>query len=93
MIREMVEILHGRGLQFVVILLCLPFLTPVTIPGISMPFGLAIALCGLRIAFGHKPWLPGLRSEQTHFVFGAGKDGPFRLQDLREGGKGDAAAA
>jgi hypothetical protein len=58
MIREMVDILHGRGLQFVVILLCLPFLTPVTLPGISMPFGLAIALCGLRIAFGHKPWLP-----------------------------------
>jgi hypothetical protein len=58
MIREMVEILHGRGLQFVVILLCLPFLTPVTIPGVSTPFGLAIALCGLRIAFGHKPWLP-----------------------------------
>ena len=59
MIREMVEILHGRGLQFVVILLCLPFLAPVTIPGVSIPFGLAIALCGLRIAFGHKPWLPG----------------------------------
>ena len=58
MIREMVEILPGRGLQFVVILLCLPFLTPVTLPGISMPFGLAIALCGVRIAFGHKPWLP-----------------------------------
>jgi hypothetical protein len=30
----------------------------VTIPGISMPFGLAIALSGLRIAFGHRPWLP-----------------------------------
>jgi hypothetical protein len=58
MVREMVEILHGRGLQFMVILLCLPFLTPVTLPGLSMPFGLAIALCGLRIAFGHKPWLP-----------------------------------
>ena len=57
-IREMIEILHGRGLQFVVILLCLPFLAPVTVPGISIPFGLAIALCGLRIAFGHKPWLP-----------------------------------
>ena len=54
----MIEILHGRGLQFVVILLCLPFLAPVTVPGISIPFGLAIALCGLRIAFGHKPWLP-----------------------------------
>jgi hypothetical protein len=58
MIREMVEILHGRGLQFAVILLCLPFLAPVTVPGISIPFGLAIALCGLRIAFGHRPWLP-----------------------------------
>jgi hypothetical protein len=58
MIREMVEILPGRGLQFIVILLCLPFLTPVTVPGISMPFGLAIALCGVRIAFGRKPWLP-----------------------------------
>ncbi|HEY5744070.1 MAG TPA: exopolysaccharide biosynthesis protein, partial [Terrimicrobiaceae bacterium] len=35
-----------------------PFLTPVTIPGVSIPFGLAISLCGFRIAFGHKPWLP-----------------------------------
>ena len=57
-VREMVKILHGRGLQFVVILLCLPFLLPVSIPGISMPFGLAIAVSGLRIAFGHRPWLP-----------------------------------
>jgi hypothetical protein len=58
-IREIVKILRGRGLQLVVIVLCLPFLTPVTLPGISIPFGLAIALCGLRIAFGREPWLPG----------------------------------
>lgn len=58
LIREMIEILQGRGLQMVIVLLCLPFLSPVTIPGISTPFGLAIAICGLRIAFGHKPWLP-----------------------------------
>jgi hypothetical protein len=64
-IREMIEILHGRGLQFVVILLCLPFLAPVTVPGISIPFGLAIALCGLRIAFGHKPWLPAFILNHT----------------------------
>ncbi len=64
-IREMIEILHGRGLQFVVILLCLPFLAPVTVPGISIPFGLAIALCGLRIAFGHKPWLPAFILNRT----------------------------
>lgn len=59
-IREMVEILRGRGLQMMIVLLCLPFLSPVTIPGISTPFGLAIALCGFRIAFGHKPWLPAV---------------------------------
>lgn len=58
-IREMVEALQGRGLQMVIILLCLPFLTPVTIPGISIPFGFAIMLSGVRIAFGHRPWLPG----------------------------------
>ncbi len=57
-VREMVEIMQGRGLQMMVILLCLPFLTPVTIPGISIPFGAAIFICGIRIAFGHKPWLP-----------------------------------
>lgn len=57
-IREMIGILRGRGLQMMIVLLCLPFLSPVTIPGISIPFGLAIALCGLRIGFGHKPWLP-----------------------------------
>lgn len=58
-IRRMVDILQGRGLLMVVILLCLPFLTPMTIPGISIPFGLAIAFTGIRIAFGRKPWLPG----------------------------------
>lgn len=57
-IRDMIEILRGRGLQMMIALLCLPFLSPVTIPGISLPFGLAIALCGLRIGLGHKPWLP-----------------------------------
>ncbi len=60
LVGDMVKILQGRGLQVIVILLCLPFLSPVSIPGISVPFGLAIALSGLRIAFGKKPWLPGM---------------------------------
>ncbi len=57
-IGQMVEILRGRGLYMIVILLCLPFLSPVSVPGISMPFGLAIAFSGLRIAFGREPWVP-----------------------------------
>ncbi len=64
-VRDMVEVLQGRGIQMVVILLCLPFLTPVAIPGISVPFGLAIALSGIRIACGHKPWLPRFILDRT----------------------------
>jgi len=55
------DILHhtrGRGLQTISIILCLPFLSPVALPGLSIPFGIAIAICGLRIAFRHQPWLP-----------------------------------
>jgi len=58
-VREMVAIMHGRGLQMIIVLLCLPFVAPVSIPGLAIPFGVAIAFCGLRVAFGHKPWLPG----------------------------------
>ncbi len=54
----MVQILQGRGLLMIVILLCLPFLSPVSVPGISIPFGLAIAFSGMRIAFGREPWIP-----------------------------------
>ncbi len=57
-IGQMVRILQGRGLHLIVILLCLPFLRPVSVPGISIPFGLAIAYSGLRIAFGREPWIP-----------------------------------
>lgn len=57
-IGQMVRILQGRGLHLIVILLCLPFLSPVSVPGISIPFGLAIAYSGLRIAFGREPWIP-----------------------------------
>ena len=58
-VREMVEVMQGRGLHLIILLLCLPFLSPVTIPGLSLPFGLAILGCGFRIGFGHQPWLPG----------------------------------
>jgi hypothetical protein len=39
-------------------LLALPFCTPVPLPGLSTPLGLVIALIGVRLALGEKPWLP-----------------------------------
>lgn len=48
----------GRGLFLFIILLCLPFVTPVSIPGVSNVFGVILGLLGLRMAFGLPPCLP-----------------------------------
>ena len=55
---EVVEILQGRAWSLVLILLVLPFITPVPMPLLSVPFGVAIALISLRLALGQRPWLP-----------------------------------
>lgn len=57
-LRTVVEHLHFRGLPALIVLLCVPFLFPVAIPGLSVPFGIAIALCGLRLGLGHNFWMP-----------------------------------
>ena len=40
------------------ILLSLPFLLPVALPGLSTPFGLGVAGIAIQLAFGRMPWLP-----------------------------------
>lgn len=57
-VRRIVEHLHFRGLPALVVLLCVPFLFPMAIPGLSIPFGVAIALCGLRLGIGRGFWMP-----------------------------------
>ena len=57
-LREVLAVLHGRGFVLLVLLLALPFSTPIPLPGLSTPFGLVIALIALRLALGQKPWLP-----------------------------------
>ena len=53
-----VEHLHFRGLPTLIVLLCVPFLFPLPLPGLSIPFGVAIALCGLRLGLGQNLWMP-----------------------------------
>jgi hypothetical protein len=55
---EAVVVLQGRAWTLVLILLALPFITPIPLPFLSTPFGVAIALISLRLALGQKPWLP-----------------------------------
>ncbi len=55
---EVIEVVQGRAWTLVLILLALPFITPVPLPFVSTPFGLSIALIAFRLALGQKPWLP-----------------------------------
>lgn len=55
---EIVALMRQRAYSFLLLLIALPFCTPVPLPGLSTPFGLVIAFIGLRIACGLAPWLP-----------------------------------
>jgi hypothetical protein len=57
-LREVVAAVRHRSYTMLLILLTFPFCTPVPLPGVSLPFGLAVAFIGLRLALGQKPWLP-----------------------------------
>lgn len=53
------HILAGRGFATLILILALPFVQPIPVPGLSVPFGLAIIALGLRLALGSKAGLPG----------------------------------
>ena len=55
-IAEIEQILRGRGVAMLILLLASPFVIPT--PGLSVPFGIAICLLGLRIAVGGRSALP-----------------------------------
>jgi hypothetical protein len=55
---QLEAILQGRGFALFILLLSLPFLFPIAIPGLSVPFGLVIMFIGVRIGTGRKPALP-----------------------------------
>jgi hypothetical protein len=62
---EILDRLKDRGHMMFIIVIIGPFLFLPTTFGLSAPIGLAIAIIGLCITIGIKPWLPGfiLRKE------------------------------
>ncbi len=58
-VNQLLDRTGGRGLFLVVILLCLPFVAPVSVPGMSTPFGVLIAVMASRFARGKPPHVPG----------------------------------
>jgi hypothetical protein len=57
-LRELLERLGERGLLILCMVLTIPFLLPVSIPGSSIPFGLIITLSAIGIVAHRPPWLP-----------------------------------
>ncbi len=57
-LREVIFVLRNRAYLLLIVLLALPFIQPVPLPGLSTPLGLAIVLIALRLSLGQKPWLP-----------------------------------
>jgi len=57
-LREVIVVLQGRAYNLLMLLLALPFLLPIPLPGLSTVLGSVIALIALRLTLGQKPWLP-----------------------------------
>ncbi|MEJ8308539.1 exopolysaccharide biosynthesis protein [Agrobacterium larrymoorei] len=57
-LRELMEAIGEQGLLLMCAIASLPFLIPVSIPGVSTVFGAAIIMISLAIILNRLPWLP-----------------------------------
>jgi hypothetical protein len=57
-LREVIAVLQERAYTLLIIVLALPFCTPIPLPGLSTPFGLVIALAAGMFALGRVPAFP-----------------------------------
>jgi len=65
-IRNLVEWMGSRGYGLLILLLDLPNLIPLPLPGLSAIFGIPMALIGLQMIFGLSvPWIPKAIANKT----------------------------
>ena len=57
-LRNILEKVGSQGLLPLCMILTIPFLLPVSLPGSSLPFGFLMALIGFGRLFDRPPWLP-----------------------------------
>ncbi|MFC5707036.1 exopolysaccharide biosynthesis protein [Aeromonas eucrenophila] len=63
-LRDMLSLVGEQGMLLFCVLLTVPFLLPVSIPGVSTPFGLLILFIGVGITLNRVPWLPTILMER-----------------------------
>lgn len=59
-VRDLLSLIGEQGMLFFCIIMTIPFLTPIPIPGVSTVFGALIMLVGLGVIANRVPWLPGI---------------------------------
>jgi hypothetical protein len=57
-VRDLVEVMNARGHAVLTLFFGIPFLLPMPLPGLSVPFGLIILVAGVAMSMGRHPWLP-----------------------------------
>jgi hypothetical protein len=57
-LEHLLQLIGEQGLLFFCALLIIPFLLPVSIPGVSTVFGLVIVLIGVSVTLNRTLWLP-----------------------------------
>ncbi|MBC8098315.1 MAG: exopolysaccharide biosynthesis protein [Armatimonadetes bacterium] len=57
-VRQLMTLVGEQGLLFFCMVLIIPFLLPVSIPGVSTVFGAVIILLGIGVILNRLPWLP-----------------------------------
>jgi hypothetical protein len=55
---QLLNALHEQAWTLLLILISLPFCTPIPLPGVSTPFGAVMALIGFSLFLGRSPWVP-----------------------------------
>ena len=63
-VRDLMQMMGEQGLLVLCALMTLPFLFPVSIPGVSTVFGAAILLIGFAITVNTLPWLPAFVADR-----------------------------
>jgi hypothetical protein len=57
-LQQLLHLIGEQGLLFFCIILTIPFLLPVSIPGVSTVFGLVIIFIGISVTLNRTLWLP-----------------------------------
>ena len=85
-LREVITVLQDRAYNLLMLLLALPFLLPIPVPGLSTVLGTVIAIIAARLTLGQTPWLPArlLNKKLPHTFFPSLLAGARRILCLLE---------